>query len=195
MRSPTKSGNSVPDSARLSPARRMTREPGAGSTRRKFAHEWDEIRYLYHKLLYWLYERQDGRAARKFADRLDELLRRASPSHEAILGEECWSLIWEARGNLDRAIAFREHEIRLIHKLWRAAAHSPVRDAVLKGYGPDDLSDRMDLLAILYRDAGRLDDALKTLRQSKRLCEEQGVPFDGEATLQEFMAAADRRVR
>jgi tetratricopeptide (TPR) repeat protein len=164
----------------------MTREPGAGPTRRKFAHEWDEISYLYHKLLHWLYGRQNRRTSQKFADRLDELLRRASPDHEAILGEECWSLIWEARGDLDQAIAFRENEIRLIHKLWRASANSPVRDAVLKGYGPDDLSDRMDLLANLYRDAGRLDDAIKTLRQSKRLCEEHGVPFDGEEMLQEF---------
>jgi tetratricopeptide (TPR) repeat protein len=186
MPSPTSRRNSAPNSARPSPARRTTHEPEVGPTRRKFAHEWDEIRYLYHKLLHWLYGREDRRSAQKFADRLDNLLRRASPDHEAIFGEECWSLVAEARDDLERAIAFRENEIRLIHKLWRSAADSPVRDVVLKNYGPDDLSDRMDLLAILYRNAGRLDDAIKTLRQSKRLCDEHGVPFDSEEMLQEF---------
>jgi hypothetical protein len=186
MRSPTKSRNSVPTSARSSPARRTAPRAEAGPTRHKFAHEWDEINYLHYKLLYWLYEREDGRAARRFADRLDKLLRQASPDHEAILGEECWSLVWETRGDLDQAIEFRENEIRLIRRLWRSAADSPVRDAVLKGYGLGDLSGRMDLLAGLYHDAGRMDDAIKTLRQSQQLCAEHSVPFDGAEMLQEF---------
>lgn len=28
--------------------------------RRKFANDWDEIEYLYQKLLFWLYERADA---------------------------------------------------------------------------------------------------------------------------------------
>ena len=32
--------------------------------RRKFANEWDEIGYLYDKLLFWLYQREDVGKAR-----------------------------------------------------------------------------------------------------------------------------------
>ena len=33
------------------------------SDRRKFANEWDEIGYLYDKVLYWFYEREKGPSA------------------------------------------------------------------------------------------------------------------------------------
>jgi hypothetical protein len=45
--------------------------------RRKFAGAWDEIGYLYDKLLYWLYERQLAAKARPYAKRLERLLRQA----------------------------------------------------------------------------------------------------------------------
>ena len=42
--------------------------------RHAFASDWDQIGYVYDKLLYWLYQRNDARKARQFAIRLDRLL-------------------------------------------------------------------------------------------------------------------------
>jgi tetratricopeptide (TPR) repeat protein len=154
--------------------------------RRKFASRWDEIEYLYHKLLYWLYEREDARRARRYADRLEQLLRPADPHQEAILGEECRSLVHESRGELRKAIEHREKEIRLIRRLHDVSRDAPFEEAMLGDYGYDDLSDRLDLLAVLYHDSGDLERAIRTLQESKRLCEQHGVTFDGEELLQDY---------
>jgi len=161
----------------------------APTDRRKFANEWDEISYLYNKLLYWLYQRQDRAKARSYANRLEPLLRKATPDHEAILGEECWSLIHEAQGNLRKAIEHRENEIRLIRRLHDTAQNSPHEERLLKDYGYDDLSDRLDLLATLYHESGDLDRAIRTLEESKRLCDAHGIQFDGQDLLEEYQGA------
>src|SRR4051812_7365556 len=121
----------------------MTRQPmvvKAVRTRRTFQGEWEEIAYLYEKILYWLYDKSDRRQALQFARRLKPLFRKASPKHEAIFGEECWSLIYELERDFVRAIAHRKHEIRKILKLREAAANKPFEQAVLAGYGIADLS-------------------------------------------------------
>ena len=61
-----------------------------------------------------------------------------------------------------------------------------IRDLVLRHYGYDDLSDRLDLLAVLYHDSGNMDKALSTLEDSKRLCGEHNIKFDGEDILEEY---------
>ncbi|MBI3468626.1 MAG: hypothetical protein HY000_36960 [Planctomycetes bacterium] len=167
----------------------------APTGRRKFVDEWDEIGYLYDKLLFWLYQRQDKGKARSYADRLEPLLRKAAPDHQAIRGEECWSLIYESRGNLRKAVQHRENEIRLIHRLHEAAHDSPHSEVLLRGYGFADLSDRLDLLATLYHDSGDLDRAIETLDESRRLCDAHGIDFDGEDLLREYRSEEPRSVR
>ena len=154
--------------------------------RRKFADAWDEIEYLRDKLLYWLYQRQDKDKARPYADRLARLLADADPEHEALLGEECWSLVHEAKGDLAKAIQHREREIELIRRLHDLAQNELHRDAMLRGYGLEDLTDRLDLLGVLYHDSGNLDKAVSTLEQSKRICRQQGLPFDGADLLRDY---------
>lgn len=155
--------------------------------RRKFANAWDEIGYLYDKLLYWLYEREDARKARPYAERLEQVLPKAAPDHGAIFGEECWSLVYETKGDLRKAIEHRENEVRLIRRLHKISRRAPYEDLVLKDYGYGDLSDRLDLLAVLYHDSGDLDKALSTLQESRQLCQKHGVKFDGEDLVKEYM--------
>jgi hypothetical protein len=155
--------------------------------RRKFANAWDEVEYLYHKLLYWLYERAESARARAFAQRLGRLLSRVSPGHEAIFPEECRSLICEARGDLPGAIEHRENEIRLMKRLHEISRDTPQREEILRLHGYEDLSDRLDLLAVLYHESGQLDRAVETLRKSKRLSEQHGIAFDGADLLQEYL--------
>ena len=155
--------------------------------RRTFADEWDEIGYLHDKLLYWLYQRADPKKARLYAPRLEQLLAAAAPDHDAILGEECWSLVYEAKGELAGAIESRKNEIRLIRRLHELSYGSPNEATALKDYDYADLSDRLDLLATLYHDHGDLDKAIATLRQSKKLCREHDLLFDAEDMLQNYL--------
>jgi len=157
--------------------------------RYKFANEWDELEYLYHKLLYWLYEREDARKARPYADRLKRLLPKADPNHQAIFGEECWSLVYETKGDLRKAIEHRKNEIRLIRRLHEISRNAPYEDLILKDYGYDDLSDRLDLLAVLYQQSGHLDQAMDTLIESKQLCQERGIKFDGGDILKQIQSS------
>jgi hypothetical protein len=149
--------------------------------------EWDAIGSLYQKLLHWLYKRADQRKASLCAQRLKPLLTKADPRHESIFGEECWSLVHEANGDLERAIVSRENEISLIRRLRRLSVGKPYEKAALKGYGWDDLADRLDLLATLYHKKGDLDKAIDVLLESKKACERHGVRFDGEDLLQEYL--------
>jgi hypothetical protein len=155
--------------------------------RRKFATDWDEIGYLYDKLLYWLYGRGDAAKARAYAERLEKLLPKADPDHEAIFSEECWSLIYETKRDLRKAIGHRENEIRLIRRLHEISRDKPHEALALKNYGYADLSDRLDLLATLYHDSGYLDKAIAVLQESKSLCKSHGIRFDGEDILEEYM--------
>jgi tetratricopeptide (TPR) repeat protein len=156
--------------------------------RRRFNNEWDEIEYLYQKLLHWLYEREDAGKAAPFAERLERLLITADPNHESVLGEECWSLIYETRGEMNKAIEHRENEIRLMRRLHELAGASKNKSIALAGRGYDDLSDRLDLLATLYHDRGDVDKAISLLRESKCLCESRGIEFDGGDLLDEYLA-------
>jgi hypothetical protein len=156
--------------------------------RRKFADARDQIEYLRQKLLYWLYEREDASRARIYAERLARLLSRSSPGHEAILPEECWSLICESRGNMAGAIEHRENEIRLMRRLHELARTSPKRDDILRLHGYDDLCDRLELLAVLCYDDGQLDRAIEALQESKKLCKQRGVAFHGQDLHEEYLA-------
>lgn len=159
-------------------------------TQRKFHSAWDEIGYLRIKILDWFYGRGSRRKALPFCDRLEELLEKTPHAHEAVLGEECWSLICEVRGDLSGAIAHREREIELMKKLLRIAAKHPHRDFICRDRDYPDLSDRLDLLAILYHDAGDLQKAIQVLKESRRLCQRHGIPFDGEDVLRDYLAEA-----
>ena len=150
-------------------------------TRRTFAHEWDEIEYLYFKMLFWAYGRNDDRRASRFSNRLQRLLDRFDPDCKAILGAAARALIADVDGRLDDAIQFRSREIELMEKLLRMG---PPADYQL---GPDDVSDRMDLLAIHYWDAGNLRKARETLEASWQYCRKHRIPFDAQDILDDVL--------
>jgi tetratricopeptide (TPR) repeat protein len=154
--------------------------------RGKTTNEWDEIRALYDELLHWLYSREDTRKALPYAKKLARLLSKADPEHEAILTEECWSLIHETSGDLKNAIKHREMEIKKIRRLHAISRGQPHETAATEGYGISDLSDRLNLLATLYYDKGDFNKAVSLLSESKRLCADHKVSFGGEDLLREY---------
>jgi tetratricopeptide (TPR) repeat protein len=157
-------------------------------TRRKFQGDWDEIKYLYLKLLYWWYERDDRTRALRFGKRLKKLLRKADPKQETLFGAEGLSLFWEVRGDLAKAIYHRRREIERTEWLHQYVADNPDHAFVLEGYGISHWSDSLVLLAILYHDSGDLDRALQTLEESKKLCKTHGIEFDGQDLLDDYLA-------
>jgi hypothetical protein len=150
---------------------------------------WPEIKWLCYEVVDVLYGHKDRRRLTRLCNRLERLLEHEDPKQEAILGQECRALICEARGDLAGAIAHRENEIRMRKRLLQTI-HDPPTEAdryILKNYDYEDLSDRLDLLAILYHDAGQLKKAIRTLWQSRELCELHGVKFDGKDLLRDYL--------
>jgi tetratricopeptide (TPR) repeat protein len=188
MHSATRKRNSSATYVQNSRGRRSDNAGGNG--RPRFAHAWHEIEHLYLRVLEAYYDQEDKRRALRYLPRLEKLLRQEDSNHQAILGEECWALLRELRGDLSAAITHRLNQVRLIRRLWQISENDPeeVRRFALRYYGPADLADRYDLLAILYRDAGQLKKAIKTLWQSRELCELHGVNFDGKDLLRDYLA-------
>jgi hypothetical protein len=145
---------------------------------------------LRQKILYWFYGKENRRKALPICARLQVLLKRTPGSRGAILGEECRSLICEIQGDLDKAIAHREREIAMMKRLIQISDKGPNRDYVLDGRDYPDLSERYNLLAILYHDGGDLAKAIHVLKESRRLCQRHGIAFDGDDLLRDYLAEA-----
>jgi tetratricopeptide (TPR) repeat protein len=158
-------------------------------------HKWREIDDTYHQLLDWFYDKRNPQKARPIARRLERLLSEVKSDDPTILSEGAWALVSECKGDLPGAIKHREKEIRLMKRLLEIASKAKDPKAILKHYDYSDLADRLDLLAILHRDAGNLDQAIKLLRQSKLLCEHHAIPFDGKNLLEDYLAEKESASR
>lgn len=162
---------------------------GASSVRCKPADEWGRVDRLYMKMLHWLYLRQRPEKALVHADHLAVLLAKVDPDEKCIFGQECRSLVCEARGDFCGAIRHRRKEIRFIRRLRKISRGKPYESVALSGYDYGDESDRLDLLAILYEAAGDREKAIRTLQESKRLCRRHGVEFDAQDVLDDYQSS------
>ena len=155
------------------------------TTRRKFASAWDEIEYLYHKLLHWLYgPAHRPSRARPFAEQLERLLRGTKGVGEAILGQECWSLVCEVKGDLRRAIRHRERTIALIRRF----VALPEYPTLTPGLHHDDSSivDHLVLLAMLHGHAGNRRRATASIEEARAYAAAQGIAFEAEDIWRDF---------
>lgn len=161
--------------------------------RRTFVSGWDEIVYLYHRIVHWFYGQGSPARARPFAKRLERLLRREAADHQAIMGEECWSLVYELKGNLRKAIEYRLSEIRLMKWLLAAKAREEKSGSVERHYWPVDhpaLADRLAILAILYNQSGDAKHARASIKAAKRLAEVHGFDFASPALFDDLVGPA-----
>lgn len=149
--------------------------------RRKFDGDWDQVLYCYHKILYWFYSRRNRSKARKFCRTLEPLLKKVASNHEAIKGEECWALLYEIQGELDKAILYRRSEIQLIKRLQKTRPR-------MEDYDSSDLADRFVLMGILYKDSNNMQQAIKAVREAKRICKRNRIRFDSSDLLREYEA-------
>jgi hypothetical protein len=148
-----------------------------------------EFESLYLRLVKLFYEKDDRKRTQKIASRLERVLA-ASPDYSgSIRGEEVRSLIAEFRGDFAEAVRSREAEIRKILELHTLTANSENWKSVSRHYDFSDVSDRLDLLAILYDTQGQLDRAISTLLESRHYCQSHRIPFDAQDLLEELEQA------
>jgi len=141
---------------------------------------------LYLGLLKEFYEKGNRERANHFAIQLEESLA-ASPEYAySIRGEEIRSIIAELRDRYADAIQSRETEIRKILELHTRTIGTPHWEYVSKQYDFSDVSDRLDLLAILYDKKGEQDRAIQILIESKQFCLAHHIPFDAQDLLDEL---------
>lgn len=143
-------------------------------SRRRFKSDLDELDYLSEKIGYWLHVRGNEVVARRFTSRFAELLRRNRRRLSGSIVVHLYSaLLHDLRGDLRSEIREREEAIRLIRRL-----HSLAEPEALVGYGFDDLVDELIILAAVYFDAGRIDDAAATSEDAVRTARAHGIAID-----------------
>jgi DNA polymerase III delta prime subunit len=149
---------------------------------------------LYYDFVKHYYENDDRESAAPLVSRLETLLADSPDYSNTIRGEEIRSLIAQFRGNLSEAIQNREAEIRKILELHALTVNTPSWEYISRKYGFHDVSDRLDLLAILYDEQGELDRAIAVLLESKQYCESHNIPFDATDLLEELEHIRTSRV-
>jgi hypothetical protein len=162
----------------------MTKKTTA--VRTKPAHEANAIDALYVEFVKRFYDDENRGQAEKIAAKLENAMNASASLAESIRGEEIRALIAELRGDYHYAVRSREAEIRKILELHTLAVNTPSWPYVSSQYDYSDVSDRLDLLAILYDRLGETDRAVATLRESRQYCQSHQIPFDGQDLLTEF---------
>ena len=148
-----------------------------------------DLKSIYLEFLKRFYEDGDRALARKLVPRLEEALASCPDDAASIRADEIRSLLAEFRGNFAEAVRCRETEIRKILELHSLVVNTPSWDYVSRRYDFSDVSDRLDLLALLYDKLGELDRAIATLLESKNYCQSHKIPFDGQDVLDELEEA------
>ncbi len=124
--------------------------------------------------------------AARLAGQLEKLLAVYPEYQGSIREQEIRSLIAEARGDLGEAARYREAEIRKVLELHSLTANTSSWPSVARRYDFSDVSDRLDLLAIIYDGLGQTESAINVLRESKQYCTAHGLRFDAQKLLDEL---------
>ena len=101
------------------------------------------------------------------------------------------ALCHETDAEWQKACAWRQREIELIRRLHTIAKRTKRkdgRDYIYSQFDREDLADRYELLADDLLEAGEEKAAIAALRASKRICKNDGVPFEGEKLLEYAMS-------
>ncbi|EKN90451.1 hypothetical protein LEP1GSC034_2106 [Leptospira interrogans str. 2003000735] len=145
-------------------------------TRKNFTSIWDELDYLYCKILKWFYSSTPNYTKSKlFADRLGKLLNKIKPGPMAIRIEEYRSLVYEVKGDLAGAIRHRRREIKLLKRLLSLSEYPKLSSELVGDYS--DLVDRLILLSILYQNIGFSQKAINCLKEAKELSKRHRFHF------------------
>jgi hypothetical protein len=162
-------------------------------TQRRFGHAWAEIAYLCTKVRYWLYARQDRARARRYAARLNRLLRAQSRAEveAAIVGRFGLSLCEELNGRLSAAAEQRAVVLQYLARVIPMAnSLAEARDFAEHLFWPV-----YGRLAEMYVTLGRPDRAIESLRAARELCRRIRVPFESAAQLRLLERSSSRSMK
>ena len=124
-------------------------------TQRSFANVWGELDYLCKKIRHWLYARKQKAKAKRYVDRLEQVLSDLPGNDMAIIREEGLALLCELEGKVDEAIAHRKREVQLmerLHKVARSPSYAEsTRTYMLRNRDTAALNERQAILESLMK--------------------------------------------
>lgn len=141
---------------------------------------------LYVEFLKHFYGGGDRVRAMKLGAGLQAALAASVELATSIRGDEIRSLLAELHGDYAGAIHSRQAEIRKILELHTLAVNTPGWTYVASQYDCSAVSDRLDLLAVLYDRLGDTERAIATLLESRQYCRSHCIDFDGQEILDEL---------
>ncbi|WP_004472972.1 hypothetical protein [Leptospira santarosai] len=163
-------------------------------TRKSFVSTWDELDYLYHKILKYFYGLTPNYTkAKLFANRLEKLLDTMELESMSIRVEECKSITCEIRGDLFGAIRHRRREIKLLKNLLLLPEYSKLVPELVGDNS--DLADRLILLAILYQNVGFSEKAIHCLEEARELAKKTFFSFSDKKYKNLFYLLGSYRVK
>lgn len=176
---------------------KTTRLAKAPPNKRRFDSSWDELWYLYYKMLYWDYRRQRPSRAKPFARRAHKLMARMKNVRASAFGQECLAIVSEVEGHWRVAVRHRKAQIRLIERIRHLAKteHPLARKAILTKFTPETFADAYNLLSIDLWCAGALPEALQVLTLSRKLCHAHRLRFDGADLVRDISSELQRNRR
>lgn len=153
---------------------------------RKSGPDHGEVEALYEEFLTAFYDAGDRGRAEAIAPRLEKAVAGSPAYAGTIRAEEIRALLAELKGDYVEAARSREAEVRKILELHTLAVNTPGWPYVSRRYDFGDVSDRLDLLAVLYDKQGETDRAIAVLQESEQYCKAHNIPFDGQDLLDEL---------
>jgi hypothetical protein len=145
-------------------------------TQRAFRDGFDEIEYLSMKAQYWTFVSPRPDRARAFAMRLRRVIARTDPDTEKLITATARAAIADAEGDIQSELRWRVCRVNMIRRL--LASGLPAR---MRREWQRELLDDMELLALVYADAGQIGDAIRTCRACRRVASQFRLAFDSAA--------------
>jgi tetratricopeptide (TPR) repeat protein len=134
---------------------------------------WWELDELVSEIVDWQIKEEMSRA-RPFADQLEKVLLALPPDENSRAIQEAWALVHETRGDLRKAVEYREKEIALCEK-WVRIMGPPDREGYEARLGDDEsVAGKHLLTAYLYDDLGELEKAYAHVKKALRLARKHG---------------------
>jgi tetratricopeptide (TPR) repeat protein len=140
---------------------------------------WWKLDELVYEILDW--RAQEKRRARSFAKRLEKVLLALPPDDNCRKIQEAWALVYEIRGELRKAVEYREKEIALYAK-WIRIMGPTDREGYEAFLGDDEsVALKHHFTSHLYEDLGEYEKAYAHMQKAKRLAHKHGFEFDDDS--------------
>jgi hypothetical protein len=140
-------------------------------TKRVFATEWHEAKYLLLKACYWMHYRCNYRNALRYIKRLKFIIGKIDMTKMSILGAEARALIADYECNIKDEIRYTKEIINKINKLMSCPGFH------ISEYDSDDIRNLHEILIGLYIESNNIKQAETTTNKFKLFCKKHKIKW------------------